>query len=121
MTHLLFKLRDVPDDEAEEIRELLDREGIEFYETPASAFLMSAGAVWVADPVQFERAKRSLEIYQASRALQARAQYRQDRKLGRTDTWMTLLARHPLRSVTYLLLAFGVLWFLAWPVLQLAR
>ena len=35
MSKLLFRLRNVPDDEADEVRELLTQHSIEFYETGA--------------------------------------------------------------------------------------
>ena len=35
MSKLLFRLRNVPDDEAEEVRQLLEEHGIETYETDA--------------------------------------------------------------------------------------
>ena len=65
MAVLLFPLRNVPDDEAEEVRALLGTHGIDFYETPASAFGISAGAIWLRDEAQLQVARQLIDDYQA--------------------------------------------------------
>ncbi|MFO7288296.1 MAG: DUF6164 family protein, partial [Gammaproteobacteria bacterium] len=47
MAKLLLNLRGVPDDEADEIRALLEEHGIAFYETPPSRWGVSAGGIWL--------------------------------------------------------------------------
>src|SRR4030065_1675214 len=46
---LLFKLNGVPDDEAEDIRALLNRNGIDYYETPAGNWAESVPAIGLND------------------------------------------------------------------------
>ena len=58
MPSLLFKLKDVPDDEAEEVRQLLAAEDIEFYETEAGSFGLSFAAIWITDDTQAVRVTR---------------------------------------------------------------
>jgi hypothetical protein len=49
MARLLFKLAQVPDDEAAEIRALLDEHQIHYYETDAGFFRVGLDAIWLAD------------------------------------------------------------------------
>jgi len=50
MTTLLLNLRRVPDDEADEVRALLERHDIPFYETTPSLWGVSAGGIWLSRP-----------------------------------------------------------------------
>lgn len=68
MPHLLFNLRYVPEDEAEEVRELLQRHGIAFYETPPNRWGISAGGIWLPDGEDPARAHALLDGYQHERA-----------------------------------------------------
>jgi len=105
----LFNLRNVPEDEANEIRELLTAHGIDFYETHASGWGISAPAFWLSDDGQQARAEGLIEDYQKKRTEGARATYAQLRSEGRAPTWAGNIARHPLR---FLLLAAFVLFIL---------
>ena len=57
MARLLFKLAQVPDDEAQEIRTLLNDHQITYYETDAGFFRVGLDAIWLADGTQEERAR----------------------------------------------------------------
>ena len=47
MAKLLFDLRDVPDDEADDVRALLDAHGLDYYETkPAAMGLLLRSMSW---------------------------------------------------------------------------
>ena len=77
MPALLFRLRGVPEDEADDVRELLNRNGIEFYETPAGRWGISIPAIWLHDETQLEPAKSLIDQYQSERACRVRAEYEQ--------------------------------------------
>ena len=49
MSRLLLNLRNVPDDEADDVRALLDSNRIAFHETRPSMWGISAGAIFVTD------------------------------------------------------------------------
>lgn len=53
MSKLLFKLRGVPDDEADEIRALLAEKQIEYYETSAGNWGISLPALWLQDDSRY--------------------------------------------------------------------
>ena len=67
MTTLLLNLRQVPDDEAEEVRTLLNEQQIPFYETTPSLWGISSGGIWLTNPTDRERAKALMEDYQQQR------------------------------------------------------
>ena len=100
----LFNLRNVPDDEASEIRQLLTDNGIDFYETHASGWGISAPALWLPDDGQRQQAEVLIADYQHRRAEGARAAYAELRREGGAPTWAGNIARHPFRFL--LLVAF---------------
>ena len=73
MAKLLFNLRNVPDDEAGDVRALLDTLGVEWYETQAGAFGISAAGLWLRQAEDWPRARQALDVYQAQRREQAQA------------------------------------------------
>ncbi len=72
MSILLFKLNGVSDEEAQEVRELLDEHHISYYETDAGRWGISVAALWLRDKEQLERSKELLAQYQQQRQLQDR-------------------------------------------------
>lgn len=71
MAQLVFRLKNVPEQEAEDIRELLNEHGIEFYETSAGRWQISMAGIWVRDKAQAAQAKQLIAEDQAQRAQQA--------------------------------------------------
>ncbi len=67
MTTLLFKLNGVPDDEADEVRELLESHDIDFYETEQGRWRISVAAIWLRDREQEDMARALLREYQQQR------------------------------------------------------
>lgn len=121
MSTLLLNLRHVPDDEADEVRALLDTHRIEFYETPPSRWGVSAGAIWIADDEAADEAKRLLADYQSRRSAQARTEYAAAQRAGTAPTWRTMLRDEPLRVLLTLLAALLMLGLVALPVVLMSR
>lgn len=71
MAQLVFRLKNVPEQEADDIRALLDEHGIEFYETSAGRWQISMAGIWVRDKAQAAKAKELIAADQAQRAQQA--------------------------------------------------
>lgn len=114
MSKRLFYLRGVPDDEAGEIRELLDREGLAWYETPPSPWGISHGALWLSDAADYGRAKALLDDYQRQRGEQARSEHAQAKREGNAQTFVQLLRERP----AFVLITLGAILFIV--VLTLA-
>jgi len=110
MSKLLMNLRNVPDDEADDVRAMLDAQRIAFYETRPSMWGVSAGGIWITEDADFADARRAMDDYQRQRAARARAEYAAAKRAGTAETFVTLLRADPLRVVMSLL---GILFALA--------
>lgn len=76
MAVLIFQLRHVPDDEAQDIRELLSENDIDFYETSAGMLGFSMPGLWLKDRDQEQKARRLIDEYQQLRQDRVREEYR---------------------------------------------
>lgn len=112
MSKLLFRLRNVPEDEAEEVRQLLEEHGIETYETDAGNWGISLPAIWIESDDQYERAKSLLDEYQLARAIRVRAEYEHLRSQGEHPSLLDRLREQPLQFVVYCA-AIGVILYLS--------
>ena len=99
MAKLLLNLRNVPDDEADEVRELLATHAIDVYETKPSMWGVSAGGIWLANPDQLDQAQRLLADYQARRAAAARAEREAAVREGRAPSTWSNLRENPRQAV----------------------
>lgn len=99
MARLLFKLAQVPDDEAQDIRSLLDEHQINYYETDAGFFRVGLDAIWLADGTQEERARELLREYQAERVIRQQQNYAQLVEAGQVPgVWQHFCAQ-PIRFI----------------------
>ncbi len=114
MSKLLMNLRNVPDDEADDVRAMLDAEQIAYYETRPSIWGVSAGGIWVTEDAAFADARRAMDDYQQQRSTRARAEYAAAKRAGTAETFVTMLRADPARVVMSLL---GILVVLALMVL----
>lgn len=115
MSRLLLHLRNVPDDEADAIRTLLDDADLAWYETRASLWGVSPGGLWLKHADDLPRARELLATFQTERAARARAERAAALAEGRADTFLTMLRDHPLRVVVILLAALFFAALTAWP------
>ena len=98
----MFNLRNVPEDEADDIRQLLTTHHIEHYETPAGRWGMSSPALWITDDEQREQVVELIAQYQQQRALVARQLYAEQKAHGQHLTLRGLVKLHPLRYIAAL-------------------
>jgi len=120
MSALLFKLRNVPDDEADEVRAIMQQKGIEIYETNAGNWGISMPAIWVQHDEDLAIAKQHLRQYQQERAMRARESYNEDQRTGRAPTLMQNIARRPFASAGIVLFCLFVLYVMISPFVRLA-
>ena len=102
MAKLLFKLRNVPEDEADEVRDLLDSAGIETYETSAGNWRISMPAIWIKDDEQLQQASSLLDEYQQERCKRVRKEYEQMRQAGEARTLWQNFLENPVKVAFYL-------------------
>lgn len=95
MAKLLLNLRNVPDDEATEVRAWLEEHGFAWYETRPSLWGISHGGLWLREDADLPRAKALMADYQARRRQQARAAREAALRDGSAETFGSLLRRRP--------------------------
>lgn len=64
--------------QAEEISEILEKNNIEYYETPASRWGFSRSGIWIKNNEDFDRAKELFEQHVQDFAQRAREAYQQE-------------------------------------------
>lgn len=99
MAKLLLNLRNVPDDEADEVRDLFVTHAIDMYETKPSLWGVSAGGIWLANAAQLDEAQRLLAEYQTQRAAGARAEREAAVREGRASSTWSNLRENPRQAV----------------------
>lgn len=103
MPHHLMNLRNVPEDEAEEIRALFEAHGVAYYETPASRWGISMGGFWVHDADEAARARDLLAAYQAERQASQREAWRRAVSRGEVQGYWQRWRRRPVTMLATLL------------------
>ena len=114
MATLLFKLANVPDDEAQEIRDLLQQNDIHFYETDAGFFRVGLDAIWLRDKSQLETARELMQVYQQQRRQRQQEIHAELVAQGEALSAWQMFCAQPLR---YLGLLLAIVFVLAISVL----
>ena len=102
MPELIFKLRNVPDDEVEEVHALLTENNINYYETSAGNWGVSMPALWLKTDEQLAEARMLIDNYQKERGIRVRAEFEQQKKIGQNRTILDEFKEYPLRFIIYL-------------------
>ncbi len=121
MSTLLFRLKDVPDDEAEEIRDLLRDNTLEFYETSAGNWGISLAGIWIKDETRLAEAKALIKEYERIRQTKIRAEYSEQIKEGRERRIIDVIKESPFRFLIYIAAIVLVLILSIKPFLDLAN
>jgi hypothetical protein len=112
MAVLIFKLRNVPDDEAHDIRELLNRNDIDYYETTAGMFGISVPGLWLKSKDQLKIASQLIDDYSKARQNEAREEYNLQRRQGTARTFMDMLKENPAHYISSILAIFLICYFM---------
>lgn len=110
MAKLLFNLRHVPDDEADDVRALLEEKGFDFYETSPGNWGISLPALWLRDEAQYPDAMALLTDYQQERARRMREEYQALCRRGEAPGLIDSLRRQPGRFLFYTGLSAAILY-----------
>ena len=109
MSKLVFKLRNVPIDEAQDVRELLEKNNIDYFETSAGNWGISLPAIWVHDAENFEFARELIDNYQDKRSAQLRREYQLKKANGEEKTLWQSFKANPFRFIFFSALIIAVL------------
>ena len=108
MSKLVFRLNNVPEEEAEAVRQLLADNHIDFYETHAGRWGISVAALWLKNDDDFVHARQLIDEFQQSHLIAMRAQYEQAKKDGLVPTFWQLLRASPFVFISYWVLILAV-------------
>lgn len=111
MSVLLINLRHAPDDEIDEIRQLLDQNHLDYYETKGSIWGISAPGIWLKNKDELKQAKGLLDEYQEQRYQQQHTAYQRLKQSGQQRTFWQNLREQPLQVIFYSLVAILILYF----------
>ena len=78
MAKLIFRLKSVSDDEADDIKNLLTENNIDFYESPPGNWEISMHALWLNDDAQYAQAKQLIDDYQVKRSQRIKQETQQN-------------------------------------------
>lgn len=106
----LFLLRNVPDDEAQQIRVLLEGHHIEFHETSAGVLGLGTAAIWIKSPGQLSHAKQLIAEFQSQRYLQARETYVENKNLGQQVRFSDLFHQNPAKVIGYIVVVLMIIY-----------
>lgn len=121
MAILLFRLNQVPEDEAEDIRQLLDDGDFDTYETSAGFWGLGVAAIWLRDNSEHPRARKLIDDYQQQRAETMRANYNARVAAGEEPNFWQYNLQHPLRLlgiVVFVLLLLAAMLLPFWKTLH---
>lgn len=121
MPRLLLNLRNVPDDEIEDVRELMDEHGIECYDTPPGPLGITAGGIWLKNPDDYDRARALVDEYQHERGERARSEWRSAQARGEAETLISTIRRNPFKTLLVLAASVFILMVLFAPVVAFFR
>lgn len=121
MAKILFRLNGVPDDEANDVRELLANHAIDFYETSPGNWGVSMPAIWLRDDSQFQKARALLDTYQSKRTVRMQAEYERLKREGKHKTFIDAVEQNPVSFIVHLALAVLVIYLSVRLVLDLAQ
>jgi hypothetical protein len=121
MAKLLFKLRGVPDDEADEVRQLLEAHGMPVYETTAGTWGTGVPAIWLQDESRLDAARALLDGYQRERAQRMRSDYAEQKRRGEHRRMRDLFRERPLQFIAAILATIAVIYISVWLVREIAN
>lgn len=110
MALLLFSLRNVPDDEADDVRDVLSENDISVYETHAGNWGISMPAIWLADESQLNQARALINDYQEERQQVLQAEYAQLKQSGEAASFWKNLYSRPLPTLVIIAAIAGILY-----------
>jgi len=110
MAKLLFSLRGVSVEEAQEVQMLLQAHHIEFYATTAGSWGIATPALWLRHDEDLARARELIDEYEERRAKEQKALYASLREQGRHKTFLHVVKEAPVRVLLYVGFALFLLY-----------
>lgn len=78
MSRIVFKLAGVEENEANDVRDLLEELDVAYYETDGGRWRIGVQAIWVTRDEDYDLARQAIDEYQASRSERFQEQWQQN-------------------------------------------
>lgn len=121
MAKIIFKLKSVPDDEAEDIKNLLADHKIDFYESPPGNWEISVHALWLNDETQYSQAKQLIDGYQLERSQRIRLETQQKIDKGEFESFFQRFLSRPVQYIFLLAIILFILFISIMPFLEIGQ
>jgi hypothetical protein len=115
VAHLVFNLRNVPEDEADDIRQLLDSSEISYYETDSGNWGISVAAIWVKYSEDAVKARELIEKYENDRFEARSKEYQIEVSEGRARNLRDKFLENPIQFIASILAIFFILYISIYP------
>jgi len=119
MAKLLFRLRNVPEEEAAAVRKMLDEHRVEYYETDAGNWGVSMPAIWINDDSRYAEYKILLENWQQEYTAIARSNYQQRKADGLEPSLSDRIKSRPVPSLLAIAFSIFIIYLMLGPLWQL--
>ena len=109
----------MPEDEADEVRYLLDENAVDYYETSAGNWGISVAALWVKESEEKDKAVKLIDDYELKRYQRSVSEYRESLKKGKQRTIVDLIVESPTRFIFTLIAIIFILFLTIYPFFNL--
>ncbi len=121
MAKLIFKLKSVSFEEADDIKNLLTENKIDFFESPAGNWGVSMHALWLNDEAQCVQAKLLIDEYQLKRSQRIKLETQQKIDEGEFETFFQRLLSRPVQFIILLAIILFILYLSVMPFLEFGQ
>ncbi len=119
MPTLVFRLRNVPEDEADDIRTLMDESELDWYETSAGNWGIAMPAIWVRNDEDSPKARDLINNYQINRQAERRSDYLNAVETGTAPSLSKRIREQPFKTGGIILFCLFILYVTLNPFLRL--
>jgi len=119
MPTLVFRLRNVPEDEADDVRNLMSENDVDWYETSAGNWGIAMPGIWIRNDDDLHKSRQLIDRYQATRQTTMRKSYQQDLEAGTVVSFAQRLKQHPLKITGLVFFCLFILFVSINPFMQL--
>ncbi|MFK8076697.1 MAG: DUF6164 family protein [Granulosicoccus sp.] len=119
MPTLVFRLRNVPEDEADDVRTLMDESELDWYETSAGNWGIAMPAIWVTNDEDSPKARDLINNYQTNRQAERRSDYLNAVKIGTAPSLSKRIREQPVKTGGIVLFCLFILYVTLNPFLRL--
>ncbi len=121
MAKLIFKLKSASYDEADDIKNLLTENNIDFYETPPGNWEISMHALWLNDEAEYTQAKQLIDEYQLKRSQRIKLETQEKIDNGELETFFQRLLNRPVQFIFILAIILFILYLSIMPFLEIGQ